>query len=481
MVDSTSGATPMKFSRLPKRGIILGLSVPRVVAVSSGIVVFVIALFAGGANGALWVSPAWLLAAIAAWTPVGGRHLADWLPLVTRWWRRKLTGQTQYRKRIQKPRPAGTLALPGEAAALRKYVDAETGAVMVHDPHRGMLTAIVQVEHPSFMLLDPGEQERRVASWGRVLSAACRSGRIARMQVLERTLPDSGHGLAQWWAEHGTDDGSWVARVYGELIERAGPIGERHVTTVSIALDMHGAGRAIRAAGGGMAGAAAVLRQEMTSVTSALRAAELNPHPWYTAEQLASDLRTAYDPASAALIDGSDLGRDLESAGPIGVDEEWGSAQTDGARHSILWISEWPQAKVLPGFLTPLLLTSARRTVSLIFDPVRPDQAAREIRRRKTEYLSDQVQRSRMGQIEDARRSAEYEDVLQQEADLVSGHGAVRFTGLVCVTASDPDQLEAAVAVVEQSAIQSSLETRRLVGQQAAGFTAAALPLCRGL
>ena len=72
MVDSTSGATPMKFSRLPKRGIILGLSVPRVVAVSSGIVVFVIALFAGGANGALWVSPAWLLAAIAAWTEAAG-------------------------------------------------------------------------------------------------------------------------------------------------------------------------------------------------------------------------------------------------------------------------------------------------------------------------------------------------------------------------------------------------------------------------
>ena len=34
-------------------------------------------------------------------------------------------------------------------------------------------------------------------------------------------------------------------------------------------------------------------------------------------------------------------------------------------------------------------------------------------------------------------------------------------------------------AAVEQAAIQASCETRRLVGQQAQAFTAAALPLCR--
>ena len=39
--------------------------------------------------------------------------------------------------------------------------------------------------------------------------------------------------------------------------------------------------------------------------------------------------------------------------------------------------------------------------------------------------------------------------------------------------------LDAAVAAVEQAAIQASCETRRLVGQQAQAFTAAALPLCR--
>jgi len=43
------------------------------------------------------------------------------------------------------------------------------------------------------------------------------------------------------------------------------------------------------------------------------------------------------------------------------------------------------------------------------------------------------------------------------------------------------DDLDAAVSTIEQAAIQASCEIRRLVGQQAQAFTAAALPLCRSV
>jgi len=69
--------------------------------------------------------------------------------------------------------------------------------------------------------------------------------------------------------------------------------------------------------------------------------------------------------------------------------------------------------------------------------------------------------------------------VLRQEADLTAGHGVLRYTGLIAVTAPSTNELDAAVAAIEQAAIQASCETRRLVGQQAQAFTAAALPLCR--
>ena len=110
---------------------------------------------------------------------------------------------------------------------------------------------------------------------------------------------------------------------------------------------------------------------------------------------------------------------------------------------------------------------------------MRSDHAARDIRRKKTELISDAHQRHRIGQIEDAAATAEYDDVLQQEADLTAGHGVLRTVGLVSISAPTQAELDVAVARVEQAAIQASCETRRLVGQQAQAFTAAALPLCR--
>jgi hypothetical protein len=126
-----------------------------------------------------------------------------------------------------------------------------------------------------------------------------------------------------------------------------------------------------------------------------------------------------------------------------------------------------------------LLASGVRRSFSLLCTPIRSDQAARDIRKKKVEYISDAAQRQKIGQVEDAQQSAEYQDVLQQEADLTSGHGILRYTGLISVSAPTPDELEAAVSKIEQAAIQASCETRRLVGQQAQAFTAAALPLAR--
>ncbi|CAI9413262.1 SCO6880 family protein [Nocardioides sp. T2.26MG-1] len=471
----------VKFSRLTRRGVLLGLSGSQLVVVGFGAIMLVFALYFGGGPSLMYVVPVLLLCASLAFIGVGGRKLIEWLPVVSRWVWRSTGGQLLFRRHIVKPRPAGTLSLPGDAARLRQWLDPESGAVMVHDPHTATLTAIVGVTHPAFILLDPIEQQRRVTSWGRVLATACRSGRIASLQVMERTLPDSGKGLAEWWSQHGTHDTSWTSTTYGELIDRAGPAGERHASTVSISLDMKAAGRAIRAAGGGNRGAAAVLRQEMSTLTAALRAADLAPSGWLAPGDLAVILRSAYDPVVAGALERhGELGRDLATAGPVAVTENWSSVRSDSAHHCVLWISEWPRSLVYPGFLAPVLLSSGvRRTFTLLYTPMRTDQAARDIRKKKTEYISDAAQRQRIGQIEDAQQSAEYNDVLQQEADLTAGHGVLRTTGLIAVSAQDPDELERAVADIEQAAIQALCETRRLWGQQAQAFSSAALPLCR--
>ena len=395
---------PVQFSRLSRRGIILGLSVPQLVALSIGTLTIVVALYSMGGTGVAWTSPIWCTAAIIAGLPISGRKIVEWIPIVSRWILRTAQGQLTYRRRIIRPRPVGTLALPGDASALREWNDPESGAVMIHDPHGRTLTAILTVSHPAFALLDPGEQQRRVTGWGRVLAGACRSGRIARLQVCERTLPDSGTDLAEWWKERGISDDSWASANYRDLIDRAGPAGERHATTISLALDISAASRQIRSRGGGVRGAAVVLGQEMTGLTRALRAADLIVGGWLTTDELASILRTAYDPAIGVELDRHPgVGRDLSTAGPVAVTESWDHLRSDSGYHCVLWISEWPRSQVYPGFLAPLAFTNGvLRTVSLHYLPVRADQAARDLRKKKTELISDAHQRQRIGQIEDA-------------------------------------------------------------------------------
>lgn len=307
---------PVKFSRLTRRGVLLGLSLTQLITLAIGGATLIGAFYAGGGMLLAYTAPIWVLAAALTWIPIAGRPIVEWLPIACWWLWHTTGGQLLYRRRIVVPRPVGTLALPGDMARLREYTDPDTSAGMIHDPHAATLTVVCEVTHPAFVLLDPGEQERRVSSWGRVLATVCRSGRIATLQVLERTLPDSGTGLAEWWATHGTPDGSWAADTYAELIDRAGPAGERHATTLSLSLDMRTSARQIRTAGGGIRGAAAVLRQEMNTLVAALRSADLSPSSWLMPGQIAVMLRSAYDPAIAATLERHGrLGQSLATAG----------------------------------------------------------------------------------------------------------------------------------------------------------------------
>ncbi|MFE7503856.1 SCO6880 family protein [Promicromonospora sp. NPDC057488] len=483
MSDQAQTGGPLravKFSRLSKRALLLGLTATQLATIGIGGLPLVIALYTG--TGAHYAIVLLAGAAAAALVPVGGRQAITWVPIAGSWAWRTVTGQRDFRARttgrVARPRPAGTLALPGDAAALRQYTDPITGAVLVHDPHAATLTALLPVTHPAFMLLDPGEQQRRVTAWGRVLATVSRSGHIAALQVTERTLPGSGASLADWWQAHGTHDESFASRTYADLIGRAGPAGEQHATTIALSLDLNAAARTIRAAGGGLRGGATVLRQEVETLTIALRAADLTPGEPYDAGRLAVHLRTSYDPAiGPALERHPTLGRELAAAGPIAVTETWGQLRADGARHCVLWIAQWPQSPTYPGFLAPLLLSSGvERTISLTYRPVRTDAAMRELRRRRTGHLSDATQRARMGQTSDATDQAELADVLQQEADLAAGHSLLTTTGLITISAQDAERLEHDVAAVEQAAIQAGVETRRLWGQQAQAFARTVLP-----
>lgn len=470
------------FGRRETRGVLLGLSAAQlacaalaVAALTSG---FLSGQLTGGAVSLLVVVPSLVL----AFAPAGGRRAVEWTgPLVNTSWQHA-TGQHQF---LGGPlAPPAELVLPGRASRLR-VLTFPSGSAVIQDQRANTLTVILEVAASSFVLLDRATQSRRVAAWGGLLAALCHGGRCARIQWLERTIPDSGDSLQQWWRRSG-DAASPAAAIYADVIRDAGPAAQRHETFLVMAVDAGRLTRQIRGAGGGLRGITTVMSREMSAFEAAVAAAELTVLGWASPRRLAGIVRTAFDPAVAAHQD-CDPPADASvrtpgHAGPMAHETHWEYYRSDSGVHATYWIAEWPRLPVHAGFLQPLLLEcGARRTVSLVAQPLAAEKASRQIRRAKVEHLTNAEQRARLGQVADARQDAEYADVLAREAELVAGHGDLRFTGYVSTTVPDEDDLPAAAAAVELAALQSHLELRRLYGQQDQAFCAAALPLALGL
>lgn len=473
----------VRFARRSTRGFLLGFSALRCSAVFAAALVLLLSLLVAGGVGLMVSAPLWTALLATAFVPVKGQALVEWLPTSLHWSLRRVSGQTSYRVRMSPPRPAGTMALPGDAAPLRFYSDPTSGACLIHDPYRATLSAVLAVSHPAYVLLAPESQRGRVSTWGRVIASLAQSGTSALVQVLESTIPDPGTKVAQWYEEHGTGVNDWPNAQYRELLEQSSFGSSTHRTTISISLDMKKASSAIRAAGRGVKGAAKVLSIDMSVLENGLRDADLRLEGWLIEAQLARLIRQAYDPA---FNPGSDLealgiGAKLALSGPVALSEHWSYLRHDSGYSCVLWISDWPRVDVAPHFLHALIFApDIRKSFSLLARPLGTSEALKALRKEKTQSITDAGHKAQVGQVQDLSDVQEYSDLLQREQALLSGHADVEFSGFVTVTANTKDGLEAAVALMERAAGQSGCETRVLYGAQSQGFVVAALPLGRG-
>lgn len=478
MTADTPTAQPMvRFGRRQTKGLLLGFSGLRLAAIGAAVGMLVASMFSLGEVGLLVSAPIWGGLLALAFVRYNGEPAIEALPVLLHWSARSAATQTRYRVRTCAPRPAGTLALPGDAAALRFHIDAATGAAMVHDPHRSTLTAVVRVSHPAYVLLSPDDQARRVGAWSRVIAGLGATGSCAGIQVLESSFPDPGHAVRDWYAAYGKHDDGWVSEQYSALMADAAPASCTHRTLIALSLDLKRAAHAVRDAGGGLAGAAQVLRADMVNCAAALRGADLRTEGWLEPNELALAIRQAYDPAYSDL-DAVDVV--LGTAGPVAVDERWDHLRHDSGYSAVLWISEWPRIDVAPHFLHALVfLPDVRKSLSIVAKPLGTAEALRAIRKEKVDYLTEAQQNARIGKISDFAAEQEYADVLTRERALVSGHVDLRFSGFLAITATGRDELTAAVAAAQRAATQCGCDTRVLFGQQAQAFTVAALPLGR--
>ena len=474
---ATSSVPTGRFARRSSRGVMLGFSGWRCAAIGSGAAGLLIGLL----NGSIAIGLAIMAPFIAvAFIRVSGLYAVEWTPVISTWVARKQRGQTRYRARPDKPRPAGTLALPGDAAALRMFIEPEGGICLIHDPHRGTLSAVLRVSHPAYALLSPDAQHQRVSMWGRAIASLAQSSTCAGLQVLEATIPDIGTGIAEFYEHNGAQRGGWAEEQYEALLQTSAASASTHRTTLTLALDMRRAGAAVKAAGGGVKGGAQVLRGDMAALEYALRSADLKVANWLGEAEIAEMIRGAYDPGvSGDLLDGGP-GANLRHAGPLGMDEMWDKIHHDSGWSRVLWIAEWPRIEVPAHFLHSLIFApGVRKTLCLSLRPKSTTEALRQIRREKTDMIADFRQKQKIGQIQDLSDEQEYNDVLSRERALISGHADVEFTGWVVVTAESEQKLDAATKQIERAAGQAGCETRALFGRQMQAFIAAALPVGR--
>ncbi|WP_162449690.1 SCO6880 family protein [Phytoactinopolyspora mesophila] len=458
-----------------------GLSAAQMAAVGVAAAILGPAAMSAGAMGIVMTAPGWVTALVLAFVAPQGRTLVSWAPIVAHALLRRIRGQALWLVRPGQSRHVGSLSLPGEAASLRLHKHEPSGAAFIYDPHRRMLTGVVRVRHDVFLLLSVDDQNRRVAGWGQALSGACRTGRMSRLQVLVRSLPEGGNAVRTYWERAGRQDSGLAAASYGELVRNAEPTSSRHETLLSVTVSLKDSARAVRSAGGGVAGAADVLARELTSLTANLRSAEINVDAWLDETDLARLINTAFRPHHTPAWERTGLGRDIDVAGPVAVSAEWDHVRIDDGWHAVLWIKEWTREEVDATFLVPLLLaTSVHRSVSVVYRPRTVREATRQLKIEQAEQESEQRRRDKHDIRTTAAQKREQEDVDKRERELVAGHADLAFTGLVTVSAGSKQELELALEETETACHHCGLDTVVLYGQQDTAFYAA-LPFGRVL
>jgi len=503
--DARSPRVRYRFPPLPRRGVVAGLRGGQVASVAAGLLLAVAGVRSRPSLSGVVVAVALVGGSVAlAFWPVAGRTGDQWLPVVVRWAWAGATGRRfradpgptdghradlgaggsgRVRRAGPRPAPSGDPTLFGalQVVPAGSDDDAAAGMGVVVDRVARTVTTVLAVRGHSFALLGPDGQDARVASWARVLASLAREGSaVHRLQWVETCLPDDGRAVRAHLAGHAVlDPGAPAAVSYRALLDEAVPVTRRHRVLVAVTVHQGRSARAVRAAGGGTAGATAVLGREVAAVHRALSAADLTVDGVLGCPSLTRALAEAWGPAP----DGAGGGRDASPAAgpwPMGCEARWDSVRTDGVWHAVYWVSEWPRVDVHPDFLGPLLFAPLRRTLSLVLEPVDPVRAARQVAQARTAGLADGELRRRNGFLSSARHAREHASVEDRDVELADGHAQFRFSGYVGVTADTEAELVAACATLEQVAGQSRIDVRRLYGQQDAALLCL-LPLGRGL
>jgi len=491
-----------------KVAFLFGLSTRRALLLAAAVLAIIvpIAMVRVAAGIVFW--PTAVVLAAMALVRVAGRTGDEWLAGLVSYGLIALRGQHKYAGGPFTPPDAAQdeaprMELPGILAPLRLLSVPAAGRdlAVVHHYYDRSYTAVARVRFPGIGLTDSARRDQRVAGWGALLASLCtEGGPLARVQALQRLVPESGVALRSWHEDHLTANAPELARqVTAELLASSTVTTSRREAYLAFTMDARRVHSQIKAAGGGDMGAARVLIRHLSALSQVLGGAELEVEDWLGTRDLAEVIRAAYDPdsqvplaarraaaASAAARGMQDTalgsGTVPALAGPVYAEVKPGCYLHDGGVSASYWVQDWPRSQAWCTALAPLLADgSHRRSFGMIFEPLAPRAAERQVMRERTARHVAVRMRQRTGQIIPEHERAAAELALAQDAERAAGHGLVRFTAYASVTVTDPATLADACAALEADAAAARVELRRMWFAQDSGFALGALPLGLGL
>jgi Putative type VII ESX secretion system translocon, EccE len=488
-----------------KVAFIFGLNGARATMLGAAILAAIFPIATTTISAAMIFWPAALVLAAAALVRVAGRTADEWLIAAASYTLGAIRRQHKFTSGPFRPGTAQPADpdLPGILAPVRILAvpagtDRELAVACNH--RAGTHTAVAKVRFPGIGLADSARRDQRVAGWGALIAGLCTEGNpITRIQALQRIVPESGAALRHWHQTHQSENAPELARqITGQLLATTSLASARRESYLAFTMDQRRAHAAIKAAGGGESGSATVLLRHLRALTSAISGAELTIEDWLGPRDLAEVIRTAYDPDAQAQLDirratatsSTSKGEEPEGlppgvppalAGPAYTEAQPGVYLHDGAASVTYWVQEWPRSQAYCTALAPLLGEGHhRRSFSLVFEPLSPRAAEREVMRERTARHVAIRMRQRTGQIVPEHEQAAAARARSQDAERAAGHGLVRFTAYVTVTVTDPATIEDACAALQADSAAARIEVRRMWFAQDIGF-ACSLPLGLGL
>lgn len=411
-------------------GVLCGLAARQLVSGAAGNYVFLIALVAAVALGAIRID--------AQPPEVWAASRASYV--MRRW------------------RPRRFLARVSIVEALES-----AGGVIRQPGRRGELTlsAVLEIAGQAMPLLEDEDQETTFERWGRILDTLGGDHpRVHRLQLLQilTPVPNSGH------IEHIETSGDPSSPVYNayrrEQLEQSWRPRRHQLLVLQVATKSMHESAALAAQRSEVAN----LRQQLVSVFGTMRQLSKPEIGWL--------LSCALDPASA------DLPNDEIAELPLDdLAELRDHVRCGRFFHRTYGVTAWPSNEVTSSFLFPLLLElGGIHAASFQLTPVPQSLALRRAASAQTQHVSDLGLRARAGFLDGQLRKRRRAAAVQREAELAKGHQEYRLEAYVRVTAASLVDLEAASARLRTQTRQCQLAISPLHYRQLTAFLST-LPL----